>query len=114
MDKSALKKAYKQIKQPMGIYRISSSQIDNIFIGCATNLRARLNRHRADLKFRSHQNKELQNVWDSFGESAIEFEILDVLEHDESSSTKPKEELQVLLEMWFQRLQKEGVSVVCC
>ena len=112
MDKSAIKKAYKQTKQPMGVYRIRNSQNDKIFIGFATDLPARFNRHKAELKFGSHRNSELQETWNSFGESAFEFEILDVLDHEENTQASPKEELQVLAEMWFQKLKKTEDSIV--
>jgi hypothetical protein len=113
MDKSAIKKAYKQAIQPMGVYRIKASQTDKVFIGFAADLTARFNRHRAELKFGSHRNRELQEIWDSYGESAIEFEILDVLDHEENTHASPVEELQLLAEMWIQKLKKAGASIVC-
>jgi hypothetical protein len=112
MDKSAIKKAYKQAKQPMGVYKIRNSQNDKIFIGFSTDLPARFNRHKAELKFGSHRNKELQEIWDSFGESAFEFEILDVLDHQENSQTSPYEDLHILAEMWVQKLKKARGSIV--
>ena len=89
----------------MGVYKITNSQNDKIFIGIATDLPARFNRHKAELKFGSHRNKELQRIWDSLGESALTFEILDVLDHEESTQANPDEELQVLAEMWVQKLE---------
>jgi len=111
MDKSAIKKAYKETRQPMGIYKITTSQNNKIFIGIATDLPARFNRHKAELKFGSHRNKELQKTWDSLGESGLTFEILDILDHEESTQTNPDEELQVLAEMWIQKLKDGGHSV---
>jgi hypothetical protein len=113
MDKQAIKKAYKQAKQPMGVYRIRNSQNDKVFIGFASDLPARFNRHKAELKFGSHRNRELQEIWNSLGESAFEFEILDLLDHEENTQTNPAEELQILAEMWIQKLKKAGDSIVC-
>lgn len=107
-----MKKAYKQSKRPMGVYRISNSQNDKIYIGFATDLEARLNRHKSELNFRSHRNKELQEIWNSYGESALKFEILDVLEQKEGTQANPDEELNVLIEMWIQKLEKTGNSIV--
>jgi len=76
-------------------------------------LPARFNRHKAELKFGSHRNSELQEIWNSLGESALEFEILDVLDHEEKTQTNPAEELQVLTEMWIQKLKKAGDSIIC-
>ena len=113
MDKSAIKKAYKQARQPMGVYRIKAAQTDKVYIGFATDLPARFNRHKAELKFGSHRNRQLQELWDSFGESAFEFEILDVLDREENTPASPVEELQILAEMWIQKLKKAGASIVC-
>ena len=112
MDKSTAKKAYSQAKRTMGVYRIRTTGNNRLYVGSGTDLQAKINRHKAELKFGSHRNKELQKEWNSFGESALEFEILDVLEHEENSQTKPAEELDVLLEMWIRKLEKEGHSVV--
>lgn len=113
MDKPAIKKAYKQTKQPMGVYRIRNSQNDKVYIGFATDLEARFNRQKSELKFGSHRNRELQKIWNSFGESAFEFEILDVLDHEENTQSSADEELHILTEMWIQKLKKTGNSVVC-
>lgn len=112
MDKSEIKRAYKQFKRPMGIYRIRNSRDCKDYIGYATDLEARLNRHKAELKFGNHRNKELQKIWDSYGESALEFEILDELDQEEDTKKSPNEELQVLTEMWIQKLDKTGDSIV--
>jgi group I intron endonuclease len=113
MDKGAIKKAYKEAKQTMGVYRIRNLQDDKVYIGFAADLEARLNRHRAELKFGSHRNKELQELWNSFGESAFEFEILDILDREENTQTSADEELRVLADMWIQKLRKAGAYVVC-
>ena len=112
MDKAAIKKAYKQAKQLMRVYRIKTSQNEKTYIGYATNLQAGFNRHKAELKFGSHRNKELQEIWYSYGESAFEFEILDVLDNEENSQANAIEELQTLTEMWIQKLQKTAGSVI--
>jgi hypothetical protein len=41
MDRSEAKKAYKQAKRPMGVYRIRNTQNDKSYIGCPiTNIGA--------------------------------------------------------------------------
>lgn len=111
MDKSAMKKAYKDAKRLMGVYRIRSARNDKAYLGFGTDLPAKINRHKAELKFGRHRIRELQETWNSFGESAIDFEVLDVLDHQENSQTNPVEELHVLLEMWIRNLEKEGYSI---
>jgi len=112
MDRAAVKKAYKEAKRPMGIYRILNTQNHKAYVGSSVDLPARINRHRAQLKLKSHQNRELQETWNLFGESAFKFEILDVLDHKEDSQANPVEELNVLLQMWISRLEKEDCPIV--
>lgn len=96
----------------MGVYGIRNPQNNKIFVGFSTDLSARLNRHKTELKFGNHRNRELQQIWDLFGEAALGFEILDTLEHDENIQVNPKDELQILTQMWLQKLEKEGSAVI--
>jgi hypothetical protein len=54
----------------------------------------------------------LLGEWKSFGESSFEFEVLDELELDENLKTDPLEELRILSEMWFRKLEKAGNTVL--
>ena len=96
----------------MGVYLIKSTQRDIAYIGFSIDLTARINRHKAELKFGTHQNRALQASWNLAGEAAFAFEVLDLLEHQEDPQTNPAEELPVLLEMWIPKLEKEGYSIV--
>jgi hypothetical protein len=111
MDKSAAKKEYKETKRPMGVYRIRNTRNNKSYVGFDRDWSARINRHKAELKFGSHRNRELQEEWNSFGESSFQFEVLDELDHKEDSQTSAIEELQVLAEMWIRKLEKAGDSV---
>ena len=112
MEKETAKKAYKQTQRPMGIYRIAAAGHDILYVGSSTDVQARINRHKAELKFSNHRNREMQEAWNSLGESAFSFEVLDVLEHEENSPAKPAEELEVLLNMWIRKIEEAGHSVV--
>ena len=112
MDKSAAKKEYKQAKRPMGVYRIRNNRNKKSYVGFDRDWSARINRHKAELKFGSHRNGELQEEWNSFGELSFQFEVLDELDHKEDSQESPIEELRVLAEMWIRKLEKAGDSVV--
>jgi len=112
MDKSAAKNEHKQAKHPMGVYRITNTRNDKSYIGCGTDLPAKINRHIAELKFGSHRNRELQEEWNLFGKSSFQFEVLDELDHKEDSEITPIEERKVLKEMWMRKLEKEGYSGV--
>jgi hypothetical protein len=110
MDKSMMKKAYKEAKRTMGVYGIKNARNDKTYIGFGLDLAAKFNRHKAELRFGTHRNKELQEAWNLFGVRALGFEVLDVLVPKENPQTDPDEELPVLLEMWAQKLETEGSS----
>jgi GIY-YIG catalytic domain len=112
MDRSEAKKDYKQAKRPMGIYRIRNRRNGKSYVGFSTDLQARINRQKAELKFGSHRNPELLGEWKSFGESSFEFEVLDELAHAEEPAANAAEELRILTEMWIRKLEKAGSSVV--
>jgi hypothetical protein len=112
MDRSEVKRDYKEAKRPMGVYRIRNTQNDKSYVGFSIDLQARINRQKSELKFGSHRNPELLDEWKSFGESAFEFEVLDELAHEENSKANPAEELRLLTEMWIGKLEKSGSSVV--
>lgn len=112
MDRSEAKKKYKQSNRPMGIYRIKNTQNCKSYVGYSLDLQARINRHKAELKFGSHRNLELLDDWKVFGESSFEFEVLDELALDEKSKDDPIEELHVLKDMWINKLEKSGDVVI--
>lgn len=96
----------------MGVYRIRNTGNDKSYIGFSTDLPARINRHKAELKFGSHRNLELLGEWKALGESSFEFEVLDELDHNEDSQANPEEELRILAKMWIHQFEKVSCSVV--
>jgi len=112
MNRSTIKRAYKLARQPMGVYGIRNSRDDKVFVGCSANLPARINRHRTELKFGTHRNRELQKMWNSYGESTFDFEILEELDHRENAQANPEEELPILTLIWVEKLEKTGCPVV--
>ncbi|MEJ2168115.1 MAG: GIY-YIG nuclease family protein [Desulfobacterales bacterium] len=112
IDRSEAKRDYKQTKRPMGVYRIRNTRNGKSYVGFSTDLQARMNRQKAELRFGSHRNAELLSEWKSFGEASFEFEILDELAHDDNAKADPAEELRILAEMWVHKLEGSGSPVV--
>lgn len=96
----------------MGVYRMKNLQNGKSYIGYAANLPARLNRLKFELKYGIHVNAELLSEWKSLGESAFEFEVLDVLEQAEDSRENNTDALRLLAEMWVCDLEKTGSHVL--
>ncbi len=112
MDKSTAKKEYKENKRAMGVYTIRNSADNIAYVGYGIDVQARINRHRTELRFGSHRNKELQRDWKTFGESSFQFEVLDELKSKDDIQTDEIQELQVLSDMWICKLEQEGRRAV--
>lgn len=60
-----------------GIYKIISKASGKIYIGCASNVRTRINGHLYDLRKEKHKNIYLQRAWIKYGEKNFIFEIIE-------------------------------------
>ncbi len=108
INKSEIKKEYKEKVPTMGVYKITNLVNGKIFIAGSLNIPARINRHKFELKFGSEGIKELQSDYNQFGEDNIKFEILDELKPKDEPGTDYKEEVELLEQMWTEKLQPYG------
>ncbi len=102
--RKALVRDYKETRRPMGAYRILNTSNGKALVGVSVNLPAILNRHRAQLRMRSHTNKALQKDWDELGPTVFAFEILDTLEPSERRDADSSADLSALEELWLDKL----------
>jgi hypothetical protein len=107
-QKSVLKRQYKENPPSAGIYRITNKATGKIFIGKAMNAQGKLNGQRAQLKWGSHRNKELQQDWKEYGDEQFVFEIIDFLEQPTDPAQDMEGELSALEELWLSKLQPYG------
>jgi len=107
-SRSELKREYKNNPPPMGIFQITNKQNGKIFIDSSRNLPGIINRYKFQLRFLGQPNKELQADWDTYGEDAFEFEIIDDLDPDAVSDKDYARELLTLKEMWLEKLSPFG------
>ena len=63
-----------------------------------------LNRIRAQLRMKGHPNRELQRDWDDGDPSDFEFDVLDLVEPDDQSTSDLAAELEGLEAMWREEL----------
>lgn len=108
INKSDIKKNYKQSLQPMGIYQIKNLVNNKILIGRSENLPGRINRFKFSLKYGAESNKELMTDYLKYGENNFSFEILDLLKPKEDPAYDYREDLKILEEMWIEKLQPFG------
>jgi group I intron endonuclease len=65
------------IQSTPGIYKITSITNGKIYIGCASNVRTRINGHLYNLRKDKHNNSYLQRAWTKYGEENFIFEMIE-------------------------------------
>ena len=65
---------------PSGVYTIVNAVTGDAYIGSSVDMPMRMSRHRALLATGRHYNSKLQADWDSFGEDAFLFDVLEAVE----------------------------------
>ena len=110
MDKKQLIKEYKRQIQPMGIYQIKNLANNKIFLGSAKNLLGKINGQKFQLNLGSHPNEELQKDYTEIGEANFLFDVLDYLEPKEDNDYDYTEDLEILREMWIEKLATKKPS----
>jgi group I intron endonuclease len=105
INKSEIKKNYKQTLTPMGVYQLRNLVNGKILIGSSKNLPARKNRFEMELSYGGSTNKELQLDLKLYGKENFVFEVLDKLEPKEDPAYNYTEDLRTLEELWIEKLQ---------
>jgi group I intron endonuclease len=105
INKSEIKRNYKQTLTPMGIYQLKNLANGKILIGSSKNLPARKNRFEMELSIENFSDQGLLNDVRKFGKDKFVFEVLDYLEPKEDPLYNYTEDLKTLEEMWIEKLQ---------
>ncbi len=108
IDKKEIVKQYKQTVQPMGIFQIWNLANGKIYLASSKNLRGMANRFEFGLDIGSHISKELREDYLKFGKENFVFEVIDTLEPKEDPKYDYTDDLNVLEEMWLEKLQPYG------
>ena len=106
--RTEIKKAYKQTQQTVGVYQIKNNVTGKIFIGGSVNVPAILNRHKAELTFGSHQNRNLQEDCKKIGVDKFSFEILECLDPSDDMKHDYTDDLSALEELWLEKINPYG------
>jgi len=93
-----LKQAYQELKPAMGVFQIRNKTNGKVLIDGHRDMKARWNRHIAQLKFNSHDNTLLQQDWNMLGAGQFEFVVLSELKYDplKTNYTKDIKELTAM------------------
>ena len=113
-DREARAKARRECKQArprMAVYRILARPSGLSFLGFSADVRARLNRHQAELRRGADRDQDLQAAWNELGEAALAFEVLDELEYGDTPPPDPAGELLILAQLRKEEMEARGQAV---
>ncbi|MGF7049445.1 hypothetical protein J2T13_003956 [Paenibacillus sp. DS2015] len=115
---------YQQRPRHLGIYQIHNVINGKKWINSSSNLYGALNKEKFLLNMGMHSVLELQKEWKEYGEDAFKLEILDEIKLEEGESLmgmvpinvpvnhpsykKHRDKLQVMQQMWMDKLQPYG------
>lgn len=102
-----LKQEYKQMKPLMGVFLILNKSNGKMLVEGSTNISSRWNRHRTELRFGNHRNKELQGDWNNTGEENFKFSIISELDSVDNGDLDVGKEVKTLEEMIVEDLKIE-------
>src|SRR5215470_794012 len=100
-----LKKQYKLIHTPMGIYRIRNLTNDKVLVGAALNLPGIITSKTLQLRSGRHPNQKLQAEWNQFGSESFVFEVLDEMTATNGAGYDYRADLLALEDLWLEKLQ---------
>ncbi len=104
MDRKEARRKYKETARPAGVYRVLRKLSGRALLGASPDAPAMLNRIQAQLRMRSHPNRQLQADWASDGPEGFSFEVLDLLPPLDSPGQDPSDDLDTLVELWRDKL----------
>lgn len=80
-----------QLKQKPGIYKISCTESDKVYVGESVDISRRMQKHFSLLRHNKHSNPILQNVFNKYGEETFIVEVLEYTDFSDELSLKKLE-----------------------
>ena len=81
-NKERFKEYQKQL--PSAVYKITNTKTGTIYIGQSTQYQSRWNCHKSHLRYNKHETPQLQEDYNTYGEEAFVFEVIEELPCDTS------------------------------
>lgn len=94
--KKELLKEWKNRRPEMGVISISCKATGDLFLGISKDTRAEFNSNRFKLSVKLHSNKQLQELWDRYGENEFEYSVLEVLKYENPEDDQTENLLELL------------------
>ncbi len=107
--KKELKEEYKQMKIPMGVFQIKNIKNNKVLIDHSIDMESKWNRHKMELKFGNHRNRNFQKDWNEYGEENFVFDVLSELKKSEEENINYNKELKTLQDMVIEELNIENI-----
>lgn len=106
LSRKELVKSYKERKTVGGIYMIKNMDTGKLFLESTNNLHGSESQFQFAKSTGQCLNKKLEKYWNEIKGCHFSFEILEELEKkDEQTAKDFKEELELLKEMWMDKLK---------
>lgn len=113
--KKELKARYKEMKPDRGLFAVRCLETGEMYLEATSDLNGSMNSLRLKLNNDMCRHKGLQWAWKRHGEHGFVFEILERLEDealsDAAGLTLSSDDLQILFEIWKEKLEGEGKMI---
>jgi len=106
--KKELRDEYKQMEFPRGVFQLKCTINGRSLFDHSVDMESKWNRHKMELKFGNHRNKDLQKDWNQYGEENFSFEVLSVLKKEEEEKLNINKELKALQDLIIEELKIEN------
>jgi hypothetical protein len=94
-----------------GIYQISVSANQYLYIGQSENIKKRISAHWDALQFNSHANKRLQSLWNELGNGSFKASIVETVPNSVSSELERQRWLGEREQHWIRHARKTSDCV---
>lgn len=96
-----------ELQKSPGIYKISCTETDKVYIGESFNVSGRIAKHFTLLRKNTHNNQILQNIYNKYGEETIVVEVIEWI-----PNTENKKELDFILKQKESYWQKQCPTMI--
>lgn len=83
--KKELLEVYKSRRPEMGVISYCCKETGEVFLGISKDTKADFNSINVRLAANWHPNKQLQELWNKYGQEGFELSVIKVLEYDDPS-----------------------------